>query len=73
MAEIFYAKLRKIGNSLGVIIPNRIIERDGYRMGDMVPLVIPKGAGRERDAKLRQLVGLYRGKSAFVREHGDRY
>ena len=40
MAEVFEAKLRKIGNSLGVIIPSEIIDELGYHKGDVVHIDI---------------------------------
>ncbi len=41
MTEVFEAKLRKVGNSLGVIIPSKIIEKMGFHKGDVIYVAIP--------------------------------
>ncbi len=73
MSEIFEAKLRSIGNSLGVIIPTEIIETLGCHRGDLIQMVIPSSDVKARNNKIRELAGSYRDKSGFHREKGDRY
>ncbi|TET91923.1 MAG: hypothetical protein E3J35_00210 [Methanomassiliicoccales archaeon] len=73
MTEIFKAKLRQIGNSLGVIIPSEIIEERGFAKGDEVPLALPPSSFEKRNEKLRKMIGLYKGTKPFKRDKEDRY
>lgn len=73
MAEIFETKIRKIGNSLGVIIPSDLIEELGYHNGDTVKVAIPPSGLKKRNDLLKQLAGQFKGKSPFVRENEDRF
>jgi len=73
MPKVFDAKIRRIGNSLGIIIPNDIIEEHGYHRGDVVPVAMPGSDIKTRNERIHELVGIYRGKSPFEREKGDRY
>jgi len=72
MTEVFDAKLRRIGNSLGVIIPANVIEHMGFHRGDMVKIAIPS-ASNGNDDVLRKLAGTYRGTKPFRRSKVDRY
>jgi len=40
MTKLFEAKVRKIGNSLGIIIPSEIIEEMGFHKGDIINVAI---------------------------------
>lgn len=73
MSKIFEAKLRPVGNSLGVIVPNVIIRERGYKRGDMVHMVIPSHDREQRNDKLRKIAGIHSGKSGFERDKGDRF
>ncbi|UCG70912.1 MAG: hypothetical protein JSV09_07925 [Thermoplasmata archaeon] len=73
MTEVFEAKLRKIGNSLGVIIPSGIIEELGYQKGDIVQIAIPPANGNNRNEQILKMAGIYKKKSPFKRDKGDRY
>lgn len=73
MATVIDTKLRRIGNSMGVIIPNRIIESRGYRLGDTIPIALPPATVTDRNRRLRELAGTFKNKGAFVREKEDRY
>ncbi len=73
MTEVFEAKLRQIGNSLGVIIPSEILEERGFSKGDKVQIVIPPSSFEKRNEKLRQMAGLYKGTKPFKRDKEDRY
>ncbi len=73
MAEVFEAKLRKIGNSLGVIIPSEIIEELGYHKGDIVHVAIPPANGDKRNEQILKIAGIYHKKSPFKRDKGDRF
>lgn len=73
MAVLFDAKLRRIGNSVGVIIPNKIIEAEGYRQGETIHVSLPAKGLAARNATLREMAGACKGKGGFQREEGDRY
>lgn len=73
MAEVFEAKLRRVGNSFGVIIPREMIQEAGYDIGDTIPLTIPKKDFEERNRKLRSIIGMHKGLPGFEREKEDRY
>ena len=73
MTEVFEAKLRKIGNSLGVIIPARIIEELHFHSGDTVHLAIPPSENGKRNKLILALAGIDSGKPSFKREKEDRY
>jgi len=73
MSEVFEAKLRKIGNSLGLIVPSHIIEELNFRKGDIVHVVIPPSIDVKRNKLLKSLAGLDKNKKSFKREKEDRY
>ena len=73
MAEVFEAKIRRIGNSAGVIIPNEVLSATGYEIGDTIPLTISKPDFTERNKMLRLIAGTCKGAGPFVREKEDRY
>ncbi len=73
MSEMFDAKLRKVGNSRGIIIPKDIIDDLGIRSGDVIHVVIPSTDLDKRNELLRELAGIYKAKSGFRREKEDRY
>ena len=73
MAEVFEAKLRRIGNSLGIIIPNEIIQAADYDEGDTIRVSIPSESFEERNRLMRAVAGMYRGKGGFQREEEDRF
>lgn len=73
MSEVFEAKLRKIGNSLGIIVPSHIIEGLNFHKGDVVHVVIPPTENIKRNKLLVNLVGIDKNKISFKREKEDRY
>jgi len=73
MSEVFEAKLRKIGNSLGIIVPSNIIEELNFHKGDVVHVVIPPTKNIKRNKLLLSLAGIDKNKIPFKREKGDRY
>lgn len=72
MTQVFKAKLRKIGNSLGIIIPSEIIEERGFHEGVTVNVAIPPPDER-RNKVLMELAGIDKKKPPFVRDKRDRY
>jgi antitoxin component of MazEF toxin-antitoxin module len=73
MAEVFEAKLRRVGNSLGIIIPNDVIHELGFGNGDTIRVAIPSSDIAARNRKLMDFIGIERGKKPFRREKGDRF
>jgi antitoxin component of MazEF toxin-antitoxin module len=73
MVEVFEARLRKIGNSLGILVPSQIIEGLGIRRGDVIHVVIPLYETAKRNDLLLELTGIDKKKSRFTREKEDRY
>jgi antitoxin component of MazEF toxin-antitoxin module len=73
MTEVFESKLRRVGNSLGVIIPSKIIEEMGFRKGDMIQVAIPPSEPGKKNKLLKKLAGIDKEKPPFKRDKGDRY
>jgi antitoxin component of MazEF toxin-antitoxin module len=73
MTEVFEAKVRRVGNSLGVIIPSEIIEEMGFRKGDIIHVAIPPSESGKRNELLKKLAGIDKEKIPFERDKGDRY
>ena len=73
MVEVFETKLRKIGNSLGIIVPSYIIEGLGFRKGDILHIIIPPSEGAKKNKLLTGLAGIDKKKSTFERDKEDRY
>jgi antitoxin component of MazEF toxin-antitoxin module len=73
MSEVFEAKIRKIGNSLGVIIPAEILEDLHVDKDDTVSVCIPQTDINNRNKRLRKIAGIDSGKPGFKREKEDRY
>lgn len=73
MADVIEAKLRKVGNSLGIIIPNDILQQLGYAKGDIIHLAISPADIKIRNRDLLALAGIDKGKKPFRREKRDRF
>lgn len=69
MSSTFEAKLRRIGNSLGIIIPSEVLDELGYGQGDNVRVMIPL----KRKERLMALAGMYVGKPRFKRDKRERF
>lgn len=72
MSEIFEAKVRKIGNARGVIIPNDVLEKIHVVEGDQIQLMTTISKSKRLKA-LRDVAGHYKGAKPFKREYEDRY
>jgi hypothetical protein len=73
MTEVFVAKVRKVGNSLGIIIPKDISDALGFGHGDTIHVAIPATELKKRNKLLLSLIGIDRGKGQFKRDKEDRY
>lgn len=72
MSTVFEGKLRRLGNSMAVIIPKEIIQEVGAKEGDRLKLSLPISRARRR-AALRKIAGIDVLAEPFVREKRDRF
>ena len=72
MSRVLTRRIRKVGNSLAVIIPRELLDEAGAREGDRVSLSLAIPTSR-RDSVIEAIAGLDKGKKAFKREKKDRY
>ena len=72
MSKVLSGRIRRVGNSLAVIIPKGLLDEAGAKEGDRVRLSLAISTSR-RDSALEAIAGLDRGKRAFQREKLDRY
>ncbi len=71
MARTFKAKLRRLGNSLAVIVPREVVEEAKAKEGDVIVVTIPPTLER-RKAIFRKIAGIDKGAGPFEREKRDR-
>ena len=69
---MFKAKVRRIGNSLGVIIPSDVIDGLEVDEGDEI-LLAASGKGWTTADMVHELAGLYKGTKPFERDKRDRF
>jgi antitoxin component of MazEF toxin-antitoxin module len=72
MSTVFEGKLRRLGNSMAVIIPKEILEETGAREGDVVKLSVPIPK-QKRKAAIGRMAGMDLKSSPFTREKRDRF
>jgi len=72
VSKVFEGKVRRLGNSMAVIIPKEIVEEAGAREGDIVKLSLPIPKAR-REEVLKKLAGIDSGAGPFIREKRDRF
>jgi antitoxin component of MazEF toxin-antitoxin module len=71
LVQVFEGKVRKLGNSMAVIIPNEVLSEAGVREGDVLKLAIPVPVAR-RKRVWRKVAGIDAGLPSFAREKHDR-
>jgi antitoxin component of MazEF toxin-antitoxin module len=71
MAQVFEGKVRRLGNSMAVIIPNEVLLEAGVREGDLIQLAIPIPVSR-RKRIWKKFAGIDEGAAPFMREESDR-
>ena len=69
MAEMFKAKVRKVGTSFGVLIPMEIITKEKIKEGEEIELSLLKKKNLD---KLLKLFGSVKGAEPFERDREDR-
>ncbi len=69
MSDLFKAKVRKVGTSLGVLIPKQVIEEEEIKEGQEVELSLLK---RRKLEEVWKLIGTAKGTKPFERDRIDR-
>lgn len=72
MTTVFETKIRHIGNSYGVIIPNNILKEIGAENGDTLKITIAIDEKQKMKA-IKKITGICKGKRSFERDRGDRF
>ena len=67
---MFKVKVRKVGDSLGFLIPKEIADKESIKAGDEIEVGILKR--RKLDALLKKLMGSAKGAGPFERDREDR-
>lgn len=70
MAEMFKAKVRKVGDSLGFLIPKEVATKESIKEGEEVDVSVLKR--RKLEALLKKLRGSAKGAGSFERDREDR-
>ncbi len=71
MSTVFEGKLRRVGNSMAVIIPKGVLDETGAREGDVVKLSVPIPK-QKRSAAIKKMAGTDAHSKPFVRDKSDR-
>ena len=71
MSTVFEGKVRRLGNSMAVIIPKEILEETGAKEGDVMKLSVPIPRQRRQEV-FRKIAGIDAAAGAFTRGKGDR-
>jgi antitoxin component of MazEF toxin-antitoxin module len=68
METLFKAKVRRIGTSLGLIIPNELVKNKSIKEGEEVEIALLK----KRKELIAKIFGVAKGASSFERHSIDR-
>jgi antitoxin component of MazEF toxin-antitoxin module len=71
MSQVFEGKVRRLGNSMAVIIPKEVLDEAGVKEGDLVKLSLPIPKSRRREVFMRA-AGVDSLSEPFTREKHDR-
>ena len=69
MSELFKAKVRRVGTSLGVLIPKEVIEGGKIKEGQEVELSLLR---RRKLEEIEKMFGIAKGAKPFERDRTDR-
>ena len=69
MSELFKAKVRRVGTSLGVLIPKQIAKQERIKEGQEIELSLLK---RRKLEEVWKLIGTAKGTKPFERDRIDR-
>lgn len=70
MAKLFKAKVRKVGTSLGILIPKEVAERERIKEGEEIEVGLLK---TRKLAEVLKLFGTAKSAKSFARDRLDRY
>lgn len=70
MAEMFKVKVRKVGDSLGILIPKDIADTESIKEGEEVEVSVLKR--KKLEALLKKVMGSAKGAGPFERDREDR-
>jgi antitoxin component of MazEF toxin-antitoxin module len=68
MPTVYEAKVRRVGNSLAVIVPDRIAKEIGAREGDRVKISLLASKSRKPREVLTEYAGIDAGAGKFERD-----
>ena len=68
MGEVFEAKVRKVGTSLGLLIPKNVAEKEGLKEGEKIDVALL----RKNLKLIKETFGIDKGTKKFVRHHIER-
>ena len=69
MTEIFKTRVRRVGSSLGVLIPKDVIEHNRIKEGEEIEMSLMK---KRRIDDVLKLIGSAKGAKPFERDRTDR-
>ena len=69
MSDLFKAKLRKIGTSVGLLVPKNVIEEEKLKVGQEVHVSLLR---QRKIEEVLKLFGTAKGAKPFVRDRTDR-
>lgn len=73
MPETFKAKVRKVGTSLGILVPKEFVEREGIKEGEEVQVdLLKKRKLEEVEREIERMFGIAKGAKPFERDRTDR-
>lgn len=73
MPEVFQAKLRKIGSSVGILVPQDRLKDLNVRVGDEIDVALLRHRTQEEmDALFEAAFGIAKGAGPFVRDKKTR-
>jgi antitoxin component of MazEF toxin-antitoxin module len=70
MSTVFEGKVRRLGNSMVVIIPKKILDETGAKEGDVLKLALPVSKQKRKEA-FKKMAGIATGSEAFERDKRD--
>ena len=69
MPELFKTKVRKVGTSLGLLIPKEVVEQEKLKEGQEIEVSLFK---RRKLEEIWKLIGTAKGAKPFERDQIDR-
>jgi hypothetical protein len=72
MATVFEAKVRRLGNSLAVIVPDKIAKEAGAHEGERVKILLMTSTAAKGKNVLMKYAGIDIGAKKFERDEGVR-